>query len=47
MNPRGTVLIVDDAPFGRETLEALLFDQGYELVFVGNGQEATRQVPES
>ena len=38
-----TVLIVDDESIGRETLEALLFGQGYQLVFASNGQEALSQ----
>ena len=38
-----TVLIVDDESIGRETLEALLFGQGYQLVFANNGQEALSQ----
>lgn len=31
------VLIVDDEPVGRETLEALLLAEGYELAFAANG----------
>lgn len=34
------VLIVDDEPVGRETLEALLLAEGYELAFAANGPEA-------
>ncbi|MCX7681494.1 MAG: response regulator [Anaerolineae bacterium] len=37
---RGRVLIVDDEPGGRETLEALLLREGYELLFAANGEEA-------
>lgn len=37
---KGTVLIVDDEPGGRETLEALLLREGYELLFAASGQEA-------
>ncbi len=40
---RGAVLIVDDDPGGRETLEALLLREGYELLFAANGQEALEQ----
>lgn len=35
-----TILIVDDEPAGRDTLEAILFRQGYDLVFATNGWEA-------
>jgi PAS domain S-box-containing protein len=38
-----TILIVDDEPAGRETLEALLMTQGYQLVFAANGAEALQQ----
>lgn len=34
-----TILIVDDTPAGRETLEALLFQQGYQLEFASNGPD--------
>jgi two-component system cell cycle response regulator len=37
---QGTILIVDDEPVGRDTLEALLVAQGYELAFAGDGLEA-------
>lgn len=37
------VLIVDDEPVGRETLEALLLAEGYLLAFVANGSEALAQ----
>ena len=36
----GTVLIVDDEPSARDTLEALLADRGYQLVFAASGSEA-------
>jgi PAS domain S-box-containing protein/putative nucleotidyltransferase with HDIG domain len=35
-----TILIVDDEPAGRDTLEAILYRQGYELAFATNGAEA-------
>ncbi|MGE3541930.1 MAG: response regulator [Candidatus Tectimicrobiota bacterium] len=38
-----TVLIVDDEPGGRDTLEALLIAEGYQLVFAENGPEALVQ----
>ena len=34
-----TILIVDDTPVGRDTLEALLYKQGYSLEFASNGPE--------
>jgi cyclic di-GMP phosphodiesterase len=34
-----TILIVDDTPVGRDTLEALLYKQGYKLAFAANGPE--------
>jgi PAS domain S-box-containing protein len=50
MSHSSTVLIVDDEPFGRETLEALLKGQRYNLVFARNGaqalQKATELVPD-
>jgi putative two-component system response regulator len=43
MSYRSVILIVDDEPVGRKTLEALLLTQNYELAFAGNGQEALAQ----
>lgn len=43
MNSPGTILVVDDEPLGRQTLEALLMTQGYQLLFAGNGVEALAQ----
>ena len=40
MTNTGTILIVDDTPIGREALEGLLFDQGYNLVLAENGLQA-------
>ncbi|WP_245860640.1 HD domain-containing phosphohydrolase [Candidatus Chloroploca asiatica] len=37
------VLIVDDNPIGRETLEDLLYGQGYTLAFAADGPEALQQ----
>jgi DNA-binding response OmpR family regulator len=39
----GKILIVDDEPAGRDTLEALLTGRGYELFFAGDGREALVQ----
>lgn len=43
MSYRSIILIVDDEPAGRKTLEALLLTQNYELAFASNGQEALAQ----
>lgn len=43
MPHRNTVLIVDDFPAGRETLEQLLVSESHELVFAGDGPEALAQ----
>jgi len=40
MQHESTVLIVDDNPRGRKTLQTLLLDQGYNLVFANDGPEA-------
>ncbi|MCB0177982.1 MAG: response regulator, partial [Anaerolineae bacterium] len=40
MQQDSTILIVDDEQFGRDTLEGLLTNRGYELVFAHNGPEA-------
>ncbi len=40
---KSTVLIVDDEPAGRETLEALLLKEDYHLGFARNGMEALTQ----
>ena len=40
MNYVNTVLIVDDDPSARDTLEALLWREGYNLAFASCGQEA-------
>lgn len=43
MDQPGIILIVDDEPLGRETLEALLKPQGYHLLFATNGADALVQ----
>lgn len=40
MNHPPTILIVDDTPSARETLEAHLYHENYELHFAENGQQA-------
>ncbi|MCB0190498.1 MAG: response regulator [Anaerolineae bacterium] len=40
MQQNSTILIVDDEQFGRDTLEGLLHNQGYKLVFARSGPEA-------
>ena len=37
------ILIVDDSPVGRQALESLLKNQGYQLAFAADGQEALNQ----
>jgi PAS domain S-box-containing protein len=43
MNTTPVILIVDDEPQGRATLEALLHSSGYRLAFAANGAEALAQ----
>ncbi|NJN92637.1 MAG: response regulator [Anaerolineales bacterium] len=38
-----TILIVDDEPVGRTTLEGLLTNQGYNLIFADNGEDALKK----
>lgn len=40
MSPRSSILIVDDQAAGRDTLEALLIAEGYDLHSAGSGLEA-------
>jgi signal transduction histidine kinase len=40
MRHSSAILIVDDEPSARDTLEALLFREGYELAFAASGPEA-------
>ncbi|MEX1366750.1 MAG: response regulator [Nannocystaceae bacterium] len=48
MSKEDTVLIVDDESSSRQTLEALLYAEGYRLSFATNGQQAiTRLEAES
>jgi two-component system cell cycle response regulator len=46
MRHSNTILIVDDEPAGRDTLEALLMAQGYNLAFASNGPEALAKAAE-
>jgi DNA-binding response OmpR family regulator/signal transduction histidine kinase len=43
MNYTSTILIVDDEPAGRDTLESLLVAYDYTLAFAGDGKEAIHQ----
>lgn len=43
MNNASIILIVDDEPFGRDTLAALLGPQGYQLMFAVDGDDALAQ----
>lgn len=38
------ILLIDDDPFSYETVEAQLFQDGYELLFRNNGMDAVHQV---
>jgi two-component system cell cycle response regulator len=46
MTHKSTILIVDDEPSARETLEALLFREGYHLVYAADGAEALQKAVE-
>ncbi|TEU20125.1 MAG: response regulator, partial [Anaerolineales bacterium] len=46
MRHSSTILIVDDEPGARDTLEALLTGQGYHLAFASNGPEALEKAAE-
>ncbi len=46
MTTQSTILIVDDDPLGRDTLEALLINEGYHLAFAANGAQALAQIEE-
>ena len=46
MNSHNCLLIVDDEPFVRDTLEMLLAHEGYQIVFAQNGQEALQKSEE-
>jgi two-component system NtrC family sensor kinase len=43
---KSTILIVDDEPSARDTMEIVLFREGYDLVFAGNGREALGRAAE-
>lgn len=43
MSATSTILIVDDEPRGRETLEALLIPLGHRLEFAGSGSQTLEQ----
>jgi signal transduction histidine kinase len=46
MNNSHTLLIVDDDPIARDTLEALLFRENYDLVLIESGQQALARLDE-
>ncbi|MEP6894482.1 MAG: HD domain-containing phosphohydrolase [Chloroflexota bacterium] len=43
---KSTILIVDDEPFGRDTLESILEPEGYILVMAENGYQAIEKARE-
>ena len=43
MKYKSTLLIVDDDPHTRDSIEALLIKEGYKLVFAENGKEAIKK----
>lgn len=44
MSQNNKVLIVDDEPYGFDVIEAHLFREGYELIYLSSGQEALNQL---
>ena len=46
MTYKSIILTVDDEPSARDTLEALLFMEGYDLAFASNGAEALKKAAE-
>jgi len=44
---KSTILIVDDEPFGRDTLESILEPEGYILVMAENGYQAIEKARET
>lgn len=44
MNRQPQILIVDDEPTARDTLEAFLYPENYKLIFAFNGPEALKQL---
>lgn len=47
MDQKPVVLIVDDEPIGRQLLEAILFAEGYQLLFAEDGEVALQKVIEN
>jgi two-component system NtrC family sensor kinase len=43
---QSTILIVDDEPSARDTMEMFLFREGHELVFASSGREALKKAAE-
>jgi putative two-component system response regulator len=46
MKQKGTILVVNDEPLGRERIQILLMQQGYDMVFAGSGVEALAKAAE-
>src|SRR5512147_618315 len=47
MDQKPVILIVDDEPIGRQLLEAILFSEGYKLLFAEDGEMALEKVIEN
>jgi two-component system cell cycle response regulator len=46
MEHTSTILIVDDEPSARKTLQGILFREGYDLIFAGSGAEGLAKAAE-
>jgi DNA-binding response OmpR family regulator len=46
VNRQFRILIIDDEPYGRQLLEAILLEENYHLMFAESGQKAIKHVNE-
>jgi DNA-binding response OmpR family regulator len=44
MNESQKILVADDEPVGRQLLEAILYPEGYEIIFAKDGDEALNSI---
>jgi CheY-like chemotaxis protein len=44
MNKSHKILVVDDEPVGRQLLEAILYPEGYEIIFAEDGLKALKSI---